>query len=143
MTVIHPYLTFTGNCREAMTFYKDCLGGKLTLQSIGKSPLSEKMPPRMKASILHATLVKDSLVLMGTDIVPPAGRITGNAISLSLHCSSKKEIMKCYEKLSAGGHPIQAIEPTYWGALFGDLIDKYGNHWLLTFDKTIQSSHKK
>jgi uncharacterized glyoxalase superfamily protein PhnB len=26
MTQMNSYLTFNGNCREAMHFYKDCLG---------------------------------------------------------------------------------------------------------------------
>ena len=58
MTQINAYLTFSGNCREAMNFYKSCLGGELTLQTIGESPLGDKMPPQMKDSILHSTLIK-------------------------------------------------------------------------------------
>ncbi len=34
MTQIHSYLTFSGNCREAMTFYRECLGGILMLQTV-------------------------------------------------------------------------------------------------------------
>ena len=44
---IHSYLTFNGNCREAMSFYQDCLGGDLVLQTIGDSPLSKKMPKKI------------------------------------------------------------------------------------------------
>ena len=69
MTQINSYLTFNGNCREAMNFYKECLGGELVLQTIGDSPLSEKMPAKMKDSILHSTLTKDNLVLLGSDMV--------------------------------------------------------------------------
>lgn len=47
MTQINSYLTFNGNCREAMNFYKDCLGGELILQTIGESPLAYKMPQLM------------------------------------------------------------------------------------------------
>ena len=28
MTHINAYLNFNGNCREAMTFYAECLGGE-------------------------------------------------------------------------------------------------------------------
>jgi PhnB protein len=54
MTQINSYLTFNGNCREAMNFYKDCLGGELNLQTIAESPLADKMPAQMKECILHA-----------------------------------------------------------------------------------------
>ncbi len=135
MTKINSYLTFNGNCREAMMFYKKCLGGELTFQTIGESPLSAKMPKQMKECILHSTLVNGSLLLMGSDMVSEQGLIKGNAVSLSLHCSSEKEIKIFYNRLSAGGKVNHPIENTFWGALFGDLKDKFGNQWLLHFNK--------
>ena len=135
MSSISSYLTFNGNCREAMMFYKDCLGGELSLQPIGESPLADKMPPQMKERILHATLVKDDLVLLGSDMVAENGLLKGNSVSLMLNCSSEQEIKKFYENLSAGGEATHPPENSFWGALFGDLTDKFGNHWLLHFDK--------
>lgn len=135
MTHLHSYLTFNGNCREAMTFYQECLGGELIFQTVGESPLAEKMPKQMKDCILHATLRKEALVLQGSDMVPQTGLVKGNAVSLSLDCSSEEEIKKVYAKLSAEGKADHPLEDTFWGALFGDLTDKYGNHWILNFIK--------
>lgn len=135
MTIINAYLTFNGNCREAMHYYQDCLGGDLTFQTIGESPLAGKMPPQMKESILHSTLAKGDLVLMGSDMVGENGLLKGNAVSLMLDCSNEEEIKNCYEKLCAGGQANHPLEISFWGALFGDLTDKFGNHWLLHFDK--------
>lgn len=132
---INSYLTFSGNCREAMTFYKECLGGELNFQTVGESPLSEKMPKQMKDSILHSTLTKGALLLMGSDMVSEKGLVKGNTVSLSLNCSSEEEIKNCYAKLSADGNADHPIEDTFWGAMFGDLTDKFGNHWLLNFSK--------
>lgn len=136
MAHINTYLTFSGNCREAMTFYQDCLGGDLALQTIGETPMAERLPPTMKEYILHATLSKGALMLMGSDMVGEQGRISGNAVSLVLHGENEDEIQTFYAKLSSGGgratHPF---ETTFWGALFGGLTDKFGNHWLIIFDK--------
>ncbi len=131
---LNTYLTFNGNCREAMSFYKKCLGGKLTFQTIGESPLAEKMPEKMKNCILHAQLTKDKLQLMGSDMVPKEGLIKGNTVSLSLHCKSEKEIQTFYEKLSVKGKPTHPIEKTFFGSLLGGLTDRYGNNWLLIFE---------
>jgi len=139
MTRIISYLTFNGNCREAMTFYKKCLGGTLTFQTVGESPLSGKMPERMKDCILHATLKKGGKVLMGTDMVGEEGLIKGNSVSLSLTCSSEDEIKNYYAKLSKGGNADHPLEESFWGATFGGFTDKFGNHWLLSFDKKISS----
>ena len=135
MTQINSYLTFNGNCREAMSFYRDCLGGELTLQTIGESPLAGKMPAQMKESILHSTLTKDKLVIMASDMVGDKGLLRGNAVSLMLNCSSEEEIRDYYAKLCEGGEPTHPLELSFWGALFGDLTDRYGNHWLLHYDK--------
>ncbi len=134
MTKINSYLTFNGNCREAMTFYKECLGGELSFQTIGESPMAEKMPAQMKECILHSTLTTQGFILMGSDMTPETGLIKGNAHSLMLDCSSEEEIKKKFNKLSAGGEIKHQLENTFWGALFGDLQDKFGNNWILNFD---------
>ena len=131
MSKIVPYLTFSGNCREAMTFYKDCIGGDLVFNTIGESPLSEKMPPKMKESILHATLASNEFALTATDMVPSEGKSMGNNISLILNCDSETQIKERFYNLSEGGVINHALEITYWGATLGGLTDKYGNRWML------------
>jgi PhnB protein len=135
MSFIHPYLTFDGNCREAMTFYQECLGGELSFQTVGDSPLSKKMPKQMKDCILHATLTKEAMVLQGSDMVPQSGLIKGNVVSLSLDCSCEEEIKKVYARLSEKGEADHPLEHTYWGALFGTLTYRYVNHWILNLNK--------
>lgn len=138
---INAYLTFNGNCRAAMVFYQQCLGGELLLQTIGSAPLSEKMPEAMKNLILQATLRNNNLVLMGTDMPPRAGLIKGNAVSMTLQCNSEKELVDCYKKLAKGGVAEHPVQTTYWGAHFGTLTDKFGNHWLLNYDTPTQKSN--
>ena len=135
MININSYLTFNGNCREAMTFYAACLGGELTFQTIGESPMAENMPPKMKDSILHATLINGGVIIMASDMACEDGILKGNTISLMLHCSSEEEIKSCYAKLSADGNANHPLEDTFWGAVFGDLTDKFGNRWLLNYTK--------
>lgn len=135
MTQLNAYLTFGGNCREAMNFYKDCIGGELVLQTVGESPMAATMPDTMKEYILHSSLTKDDLLLMATDCVGADGLIKGNSVSLCINCGSDKEIKTLYSKLSAGGKATHPLENTFWGAVFGGLTDKYGNHWLLNYNK--------
>lgn len=133
MTQINAYLTFNGNCREAMMFYHRCLGGEVAFQTVGESPISGQMPAKMQECILHATLTRDNLVLMGSDMVGRKGLIRGNAVSLLLNCTSENEIHDLYANLSENGETLHPIEHSFWGALFGDLIDRYGNQWLLHY----------
>lgn len=140
MTRLHTYLTFNGNCREAMEFYQQCLGGDLNLQELGSSPHGRDMPTAMKERILHATLVNDQLIIMGSDLVGEEHLRRGNAVSLLLHCGNESEIRVYYERLSDGGKATHPLRDTHWGALFGDLIDRYGNQWLFHCDTRPEKS---
>lgn len=135
MSTITSFLTFNGNCLEAMTFYKDCLGGSLTFQTVGDSPLSEEMTQKMKDCILYCKLQNGSLLLTGSDMVSEYGLIKGNAISISLNSDSEIEIRNNFKKLSAGGVITEPLKYNDSDVLLGGLIDKYGNSWLLNYHK--------
>ncbi|MCW3088561.1 MAG: hypothetical protein JWQ78_1947 [Sediminibacterium sp.] len=135
MTQINAYITFNGNCREAMTFYRDCLGGELTLQTVGGSPIESQCPSAMKDSILHATLQRGSLLLMASEMIGPGGYTKGTDIALSLNCSSEEEINDFYSRLSAGGEIFHQLKVEFWGAIFGVFNDRFGIRWMLNYDK--------
>src|SRR5688572_33379695 len=101
-TTITSYLTFQGNCREAMIFYQECLGGKLFLQTIGESPLGNKLPDDMKQLILNATLINRKVTIVASDMVPEGGLLKGNSISLLLCCSSAAEVSERSEERRVG-----------------------------------------
>jgi PhnB protein len=134
MTYINTYLTFNGNCREAMNFYQECLGGELYFQTIGESPMADKMPSKMKESILHSTLTSGDVRIQASDMGND-GLIKGNNVSLMLNCSSENEIRNTYEKLASGGDTTHPLEDTFWGSLFGGLTDKFEIRWILHFPK--------
>lgn len=135
MTQLNSYLTFGGNCREAMTYYKKCLGGKLELQILGESPMADRIPKAMKDYILHSKLTTAGFVLMGSDMTPETGLKIGNSVSLMLNCRSEAEIRKYFDKLSVGGIVLHPLEITFRGDILGDLTDKFGNNWILNFNK--------
>jgi PhnB protein len=139
MAQINAYLNFNGDCREAMIFYKNCLGGELTIQTVEGSPIEHQCPLSMKHHVLHASLLKGNLVLMASDMIEPEGFIKGNTIALSLNCSSEKEIKTFFSRLASGGKVTHPLEKQFWGATFGVLTDKYGIKWMLNYDKEIET----
>jgi PhnB protein len=134
MAQINSYLTFNGNCREAMEFYKECFGGELVLQKVGDSPVADKVPPQMAASILHASLTNGSLMLLATDMCRTE-LSKGNTVTMCINCSTEEEIRNFYEKLSIGGEIIYALDTSFWGALYGELTDRFGHNWMLNFQQ--------
>ncbi len=129
------YLTFSGNCHVAMTFYQQCFGGSLRFQKLGETPLPDKIPSHFKSLIIKATLINNDFDLIATDFASDTGLVTGNNISLHLNCSSKSQIFSLYNKLSKNGKQLYPVKETHYGDLQGSVTDKFGINWLLHFSK--------
>ncbi len=133
MPQLNTYLRFNdGKCREAMSFYKECLGGELTFQTVGESPMASELPPEAKDKIMHSTLKKGDLELFASDMMRDKA-IVGDNISLALNCESEEEIKKLFSKLSIDGEIFMPLEKAFWGGIFGMVTDKYGVEWMLNF----------
>ena len=130
---INPYLTFGGNCHEAMTFYHSIFGGELVIQKVGETPLADKIPSQMHQKVLHSTLISGNMTIMASDMVANKGLIVGNHMCISMMCENEEQIRSFYEKLAESGSRDHELEFSFWGALFGDLTDKYGIRWMLSF----------
>jgi len=133
MPNLNPYLTFNGNCREAMTFYKECLGGELTLMVVGESPVADQMPPQFKDQILHSSLKTKDMEFMGSDMQPEK-LLEGNAVHLCLTCNTEEETRSLYDKLAEDGKARQPVHEMFFG-LIGALTDKFGKQWMVVCNK--------
>lgn len=131
MIQCNPYLTFNGNCREAMTFYKDVFGGNLTLQTVAETPMAAQCPTGMQHQIMHSTIEKGSFVLMATDMVGPGGFQPGTDMAIALKFDEVTEIQNCFSRLSEKGLVIDDLKQQPWGALFGVVKDKFDKVWML------------
>lgn len=129
MSQIITYLTFNGNCREAMKFYQNCLGGKLEVQIISETPEGNKFPDDFKKLVINACLKKDSILLMGTDLRDEK-LVTGNTVSILVDGTDERQIRDYYKKLGRNGKATHPLEKNHWDELFGRLTDKYGHQWL-------------
>jgi len=136
MMTLNPYIRFEDTCREAMEFYKECLGGELTMQTVGESPMAETMPEG-KDKIMHATLTIDGRpILMGSDLAEPEGYIKGNTFVISLNFDSETELREIFKRLSEGGNVTRQPTEEFWGGIYGSLTDKYGVPWMCNYQKT-------
>jgi len=133
MSKIIAYLNFPGTCREAMTFYQQCLGGELHLMGFEGAPGAEQLPEAARNGVMHANLVNGSLTLMASDS-PLAPVTNGDSVSLSIDCDSAAEADQLFAALSAGGTVRMPLADQFWGAKFGMLVDKFGINWLVNYD---------
>lgn len=136
MTKLNPYIKFNDEkCREAMNFYKDCLGGgELTFQTVGESPMAKEMGPEVQNRIMHATFKKGDVEFFGSDMMRDKA-VIGDNVGMALNFDNKGEIETVFAKLSQGGEIFMPLEKAFWGAIFGMLTDKYGVEWMLNFQE--------
>ena len=135
MAQITPYLNFPNTCREAMNFYQHCFGGDLEFQVVGEIPeMAAMMPVEMKDSILHSSLTNGNFTIMASDM-NRFERAEGNTVYLCIHCNSEEELNSFFSRVSEGGTIIQPIAPMPWGALYGEITDKYEKHWMFNFQQ--------
>ena len=132
MAQLTAYIGLNGQCREAMEFYKKCLGGELQIMTFGDSPMGKDMSPEMRNRIMHSALIKKDLLLMASDMSYDEGYKPGNNVSLCLVCSSEDEIQTLFKNLSEGGHVRHSLKKEFFGT-YGDLTDKYGFNWMFQY----------
>jgi PhnB protein len=126
------YLNFDGNCREAMTFYKECLGAELHLIPFSEMPGDH--PPESKHRIMHARLAKGAMAIMASDTMPGMPLHQGNNFSISIQCDSQHEIDSLFAALSEGGKVTMPLQDQFWGARFGMSTDRFGIQWMFNFE---------
>jgi PhnB protein len=134
MKVITPYLNFDGDCREAMTFYRECLGGELYTMGFGEAEFES--PPEAKDRLIHAHLSGGSMSLMASDTMPGSPFIPGNNVWLNIVCDSDEEVDRLFAALGAGGREVMAPQDAFWGSRFAMLTDRFGNNWMFNHDQT-------
>ena len=133
MKEVNAYLTFDGNCREAMKFYEQCLGAELELTTFGDMP--GEVSAAAKDRIMHARLAKGSTILMASDTMPGMPLNKGNNCSIAVHCESRQEIERLFTAFSKNAQIRMPLEDTNWGAHFGMLTDQYGIQWMFNYSK--------
>ncbi len=127
---LNPYLSFNGTAREAMTFYKAALGGKLTLNTYKESNASAG--PSEDNKIMHGMLEADNgITLMGSDAPKGAEHKPGTNVSISLSGDNEAELTGYYKKLSAGGTIREPLAKAPWGDTFGMFADRFGIEWMV------------
>jgi PhnB protein len=129
-----PYLLFDGDCAEAMTFYRDALGGSLVLTKLGDTPMKAQFPPGMHARIINAQLTSDDLEISASDWMasPAFEPLQGNMTAIYVESSDAEELRALFAKLSVGADRarLQELHPMPFG-LYGQLYDRYGVQWIL------------
>jgi PhnB protein len=128
--MITPYLTFNGNCKDALDFYRavfHCDEPKIL-------PYGDYMPEGSKTplELLRTWVMHGEMVICGTNVwfsdeaIPPT---IGDSIGLSVIVPTGKEATAIYESLREGGTVTLPPVETFYSVFHAAVNDKFGVNW--------------
>ncbi|HQZ12720.1 MAG TPA: VOC family protein [Devosia sp.] len=127
---LNPYLSFKGNAREAMNFYKSVFGGELSLFTFGEGGAAPD--PSANDLVMHGQLeTPDGYTLMGSDTPPGMDFQRAGGMTVSIFGDDEAKLRGHWDKLAAGATVMMPLEKASWGDTFGMLTDKYGTPWMV------------
>ena len=128
--MLAPYLNFDGKTTgEAMKFYHSVFGGDLTMQTFEEAGMAKT--EEEKDLVIHAELKAEGIDFMASTGHPEQPVNFGNNIHLSLSGKDGAKLTEWFNKLSEGGKVDMPLAKQFWGAMYGQLTDKFGVHWMI------------
>ena len=133
------YLSFDGNCEEAITYYLDIFDGKLEILMRYSEGPPEFSKPGIENKIMHATITfgGNCQIKASDDFHMPL--IKGNNYHVSIAADDEEGGYAIFEGLADGGKTTMPFNDVFWGGKFGSCIDKFGVQWMISAPSSVNS----
>lgn len=125
---LNPYLVFRDRAREAMEFYRDVLGGELTISTFGE------FGGEPADGVMHAQLETPlGFVLMASDAPEGMPHNPGDNVAISLSGGQEEAdaLRGYFAGLADGGAVTMPLAAQMWGDEFGMCVDRFGIGWMV------------
>lgn len=131
VTVI-PYLSFRGNCEEALTAYTQAFGGEILYLSRWTEETCKDAPSRI-GKVMHAEFTIGQTRMSAGD--NPESAPPNETVKFMIHTSSLKEAENAVSILSNNGKIVSPLKPHPKpdDAGCGSITqDRFGFTWIIT-----------
>jgi len=131
MTSPTPYVIFPGTARDALTFYGDVFGCGVELHTFAEFHRADGPAD----AIAHGYLTAGPVALFGADVAGDERPLRSEGMMLALLGTATASTLRTwFSRLSEGGRVVDELQERPWGASDGQVIDRYGLHWLIGFE---------
>jgi PhnB protein len=128
---LHTFLNFGGNCEQALRFYAQHLGGRITMLMRRGEQADQPMKwPGWEQTLQYGTMELGETQLMASD-VPPDHFQPMRSAYLTLTVDGAAEADRVWGLLAEGGEVLMPIEETFFATRFGQLRDRFGTLWMI------------
>jgi PhnB protein len=126
-----PYLHFAGTARDALTFYGEVFGCAVRLHTFAEFGRTDGPVD----AIAHGYLSDGPVALFAADTAGDESpfRCEGMMLSL-LGTASPATLRAWFSSLAEGGRVVDDLQTRPWGASDGQVVDRYGLHWLIGYE---------
>lgn len=133
------YISFDGNCEEAMAFYKDIFDGEYQMIMRYKDGPPEYSNPEIENKIMHTTLTfgNGCELKASDDFSSPINK--GNNCHVSIAADDEEQGYAIFNGLMEDGKITMPFEEVFWGGKFGSGIDKFGIQWMISASDNMDS----
>jgi PhnB protein len=131
MAGLTPYIHFEGTARAALSFYAEVFGGVVRLHTFAEFGRTDGPAD----AVAHGYLADGPVSLYAADVggEEPAFRAQGLMLSL-LGTAEPATLRRWFADLADRGEIVDQLQRRPWGAFDGQVIDRYGLHWLVGFE---------
>lgn len=132
MTVdVTPHLNFRGQAREALTFYREALGGELAVVTYADAHAVQD-PAEADQVMWGQVVAASGARVMAYDVPGATAYDAGTtAFFVSLRGDDADEVAALWAGLADGATILQDLGPSGWAPLYGMLRDRFGVTWVL------------
>lgn len=131
MTSPTPYLRLPGTARNALTFYADVFGGRAVVHDLAEFGRTDGPPD----AVAHGYLEDGPVAVFASDAVGDEGSFTSEGLMFALlGTADPATLHRWFDALAAGGRVVDALQQRPWGASDGQVVDRFGLHWLVGYE---------
>lgn len=130
MTSPTPYVLFPGTARDALAFYGEIFGSAVHVNSYAEFNRTDGPADAVAHGYLDGPVALQAADAAGDE--PPV-HLQGLMFSL-LGAASPGTLRGWFDALSEGGRVVMDLEERPWGATDGQVVDRFGLHWLIGFE---------
>ena len=131
---ICPYMSFGGNCAEAVAHYELAFGVKAEVMRYKDAPPENSYQVTKEAEnlVMHAQLEINGASIMLSDMPPENPVKAGDNIAVMAEFDDADKLEAAFDALKEGGRVHMELQETFWSKRFGSVTDKFGVGWNLT-----------
>jgi PhnB protein len=130
--MVEPYLSFGGNCAEAIDFYEKVFSGtdKQVMRYKDAPPIpGNVMPAEILERVMHAEMTIAGTHFSFSD--NPEAIVPGNNMSLMVRCTDPEDVQRYFAGLKDGGVIKMDLGPQFFARQYAWVVDRFGVHWQL------------